>query len=349
MDNPFAVLKFLGARQRLRLAVFGIAALAALESPVMAYNETGHYYTVAAVMHHLIPKLSAERASFVAFCAQLPDIANELDATKVYRSMAGRHPLAFVGWATRGKSWDESVGRMVAVQQLLHGLTGGKAPAMQGVAERIVGTLANVVQQAPSRGDAQESTALCALGLALHLYGDAFAHRRLDDRQVMYPTGRGHAADIHRPDYILYEPTEDSHLRAETWKGCLLAAAGVLGKFSLDRVLADQKVSEVMSLPSSPTKPGFANTYGERSISTILARGLPLPAFKVPPEQNPSGPCQQYVNDRFNEGHFGALATPRCRDVWNLFRRVAEPAFTGATTARDSQFNLGFADPVFAP
>lgn len=341
-------MKLLSARQRLRLPVFVIAGLAALGSPVMAYNETGHYYTIAAVTHSLIPKLPAERASFVAFCAQLPDIANELDATKVYRSMAGRHPLAFVGWATRGKAWDESVGRMVAVQQLLHGLTGGRAPAMQGVAEQIVGTLARVVQQAPGRGDAQDATALCALGFALHLYGDAFAHRRLNDRGVMYPTGQGHAADIHRPDYVLYEPA-DSHLRADTWKSYLLAVPGVLGKFSLDRVLADQKVSEVMSLRSSTPRPSFWNTYAERSISTILARGLALPAFKVPPEQNPSGPCQQYVNDRFKEGHFGALAAPQCRAVWTLFRSVAEPAFTGAAAASDSQFNLDFVDPEFAP
>jgi hypothetical protein len=209
----------------------------------------------------------------------------------------------------------------------------------------IVQALARAVRPPPG-GD---STALCALGFALHLYGDAFSHRRLDDPRVMYPPGRGHAGDLHRPDYILYEPTAGSHLRAGAWRDHLLAAGALLGGFPLDAALVRQKTPEVMRLPSSAPAPSVWNTYREGDIRGILARGLPLPALTPPPEQKPSGRCQAYVDGVFRDRHFGALPAPRCAEVWRLFRSVAEPALARTAGARDGTVRVDYLDPAFTP
>ena len=335
----------LSAKYRTGLVLFAFAGVAALDSPVSAYNETGHYYTVAAVTHQLLSKLPLEQASLVAFCAQLPDIAEELDATKVYRSMAWPHLLTYGRWAIAGSSWDDSVGRMVAVQQLLHALTGGQSQAIQTVAMETVDALATAIRP-PQGGD---STALCALGFAMHLYGDSFAHRQLDDPGVMYPTGQGHARDFHRPDYILYELTTGSNVRAQAWRSYLQATPALLGRFTLDGVLLDQKTSEIMKLPSGSPKPVFRNTYLEGTIRTILARGLRLPDLKPPPEKNPSGKCQAYVAGVFKDKLFGSLPAPKCQDVWHLFRAAAEAAFNRTPSARDAAISVGYLDPAFGP
>ena len=93
---------------------------------LFGYDTSGHYYTVALVTKNLVPRISESDASLIAFCAQLPDETEELDAVYVYRDLSVS-PLSLARWlrADNATLHDSTVGRMVAVQQLLHALTGG--------------------------------------------------------------------------------------------------------------------------------------------------------------------------------------------------------------------------------
>ena len=79
----------------------GLCALA----PSMAYEDDGHFYTIIA-SERLSNKLNAphDEAALYSFCAQLPDLAKELDATTLRYGV-----LLNPSWAWRDECDDETL------------------------------------------------------------------------------------------------------------------------------------------------------------------------------------------------------------------------------------------------
>jgi hypothetical protein len=88
---------------------------------------------------------------------------------------------------------------MITTEQVLHALTGGQSASVTRIAVRLVQHFRDVVRTS------HDPTDCAALGFALHLLGDSFAHRQIDNQPVLYPTGKGHALDSIYPDLPLYE------------------------------------------------------------------------------------------------------------------------------------------------
>jgi len=105
------------------------------------YDLAGHFDSVAAAIYGLDPAVSPDDANLVAFCAWLPDRTPELSAVGVYRAMLAS-PLAYACWSgsygpLKTSLSSAPVANMVAVQQLLHGITGGDSVAEQAVAQTL--------------------------------------------------------------------------------------------------------------------------------------------------------------------------------------------------------------------
>lgn len=181
--------------------------------PAAAFNDPGHMQSARLLVEALgEPALPAQR-KLVAACAQLPDLSQELDAAKTYAEAWSYSSWDWFAWGTLDHLNNAALQRMFAVQQLLHGLTGGDPMALRSAA---LGTLRALQQDARLAPDGTgRLEAWCAFGLGLHLWGDAFAHTQVlwdgDDqatfnnqRPKMYPTGRGHGlSEGHFPDDLL--------------------------------------------------------------------------------------------------------------------------------------------------
>ena len=143
----------------------------------LSWGVAGHYYTVYFVL--LAAGLDAAMAKTLAFYAQMPDQVDELDATS-----AGVDIMFSVR--------DAPVLRDVQIQMGLHALTGGDAEQeTAGRARRLKGATLGSFE----------------FGLALHAYGDSYAHRQIGHPSRMYEPGFGHAVeyvhfrDAHSPDF----------------------------------------------------------------------------------------------------------------------------------------------------
>jgi len=181
---------------RLRMLLTTAAlALACVVPQAPAYNEAGHFYTAYALVR--TSGVDAKRM-LLAFCAQLPDMTADLDAVTVYRTALTSNPKQWLKWSNDSKAESIEVKRMIAVQQLLHALTGGDSATVEAIAKTNIATLRGQISWSDP-----DPNKLCALGFALHFFGDAFAHRQLRHKEKMYSTGLGHAADAHYPDYAL--------------------------------------------------------------------------------------------------------------------------------------------------
>jgi len=122
---------------------------------------------------------------------------------------------------------------MVTVYQYLHGFTDGKAPLVTAAAVATLQKLRSKVK--PGEFDPNLT---CAIGFAIHLLGDSFAHRRLHSRSctsanlnspdcTTYPPGSGHYRDNHDPDYILY--SGDGTDRPALWLAYAKTLAAAMG------------------------------------------------------------------------------------------------------------------------
>lgn len=149
----------------------------AAPAPHLAWGVAGHYYTVYFVL--LAAGLDPVMAKTLAFYAQMPDQVDELDATS-----AGVDMMVSVR--------DAPVLRDIQIQMGLHALTGGDAE-----------------QETTGRASRLKSAPLGSFefGLALHAYGDSYAHRQISHPARMYDPGFGHAIeyihfrDAHSPDF----------------------------------------------------------------------------------------------------------------------------------------------------
>jgi hypothetical protein len=198
----------------LRFVICGGIFICGGVASALAYEESGHFYTVAATLSGLTPKpMPPSALRIVEFCSYLPDEAEELNAVTVYYTMANPYHFPYGGllWGVlRAGTWSYgsnqiSIRRMVMVQQQLHSLTGAPSSASTDFALELVHGLAGSIGPLRSEEDvAANKDKLCAVGFGLHLLGDSYAHRQLSNPAIMYGTGLGHAADNSYPDLPMY-------------------------------------------------------------------------------------------------------------------------------------------------
>jgi Domain of unknown function (DUF4157) len=158
------------------------------------WGPAGHYYTTYFVL--LCAGVDDAIASKMAFFAQMPDQVRELDATQVEidRLTFGlRTPNATKGPLSR----KEIKSRDNIVQMGLHCLNGRRSE-----------------DETKLRRQRLEDAKLPSFkfGLAIHPFGDSFAHRIIDHEVQLYGPGMGHAVELfhgrsgHAPDYVNWRP-----------------------------------------------------------------------------------------------------------------------------------------------
>jgi hypothetical protein len=223
------------------------------------------------------------------------------------------HPLDYAAWALGRRGPDETVGRMVTIQQTLHGLTGGSPEAVRTIAvdaAKALGEKARTEKDPRKRADAQ-----CALGFALHLFGDSFAHTRLKNTTKMYPTGLGHFFDATTPDQPL-----SSAARLSLWRDYLAAAptlipAGIGAAF--EPIFTAAAESQLRARAGN----NFAREELMHAETTAL-EGSGIKAALI--EHNLSNkPCQAIVDAAGK----GMPVKPTCEGAWALYRDAAVKAF----------------------
>ncbi len=145
------------------------------------WGVAGHYYTALFVM--LTAGMDAKLAARQAMFTQMPDQVDELDAT-----CAGLDLLKT--FAVTPFVMDR-IAKDYAVQKGLHCLTGGNA-ALETARRQII----------------LQSAALESMefGLAIHPFGDSYAHRVLYHQDVLYGPGAGHLRAWTTPDFISTRP-----------------------------------------------------------------------------------------------------------------------------------------------
>lgn len=327
-----------GRAARLALAAgLGLAAAA----PAPAYQRDEHYYSVRVTLAALRPRLRGDEV--VALCGQLADEAPELNAIEVYKRLM-RHPLDYASWTLRGAGPDATVGRMVTIQQLLHGLTGGSSAAMRAVAvDAVRGARAGV--EAARRDPTARADALCALGFALHLYGDSFAHQRLKNPSRMYRTGIGHLFDASTPDFPLSSPA-----RLDLWRQYVSSARTLLPAASAEAL---EPLLTAASEPLGSARPG--NGFNREALLKLEAGELARRRVAAAPlALNTKGLSCQALVDAYAAEHALAPA-PDCERSWALFRRMAERAYASydagpaaaAAPSRGARRRAFYDGPIF--
>jgi hypothetical protein len=169
------------------------------------YGEAGHFYTVYLVA--LAAGFDDATAFRTAFYAQMPDEVRDLDATAMAFDAAQAVVLETVGQIAASSPEAELAGATPPdfgaraavetrdiVQRGGHSLTGRPSAEEQARRAAVVAAL--------EPGSAE-------FGLAVHAFGDSFAHSTLADDERMYQPVWGHAAQIdamHAPDEISVRP-----------------------------------------------------------------------------------------------------------------------------------------------
>lgn len=152
------------------------------------YGEAGHYYTSYIVAREL--NLTHEQASTFALHSQYPDEVGALDAINQVAPAATR---VFAKFAIDNFSVIpvQIVGRTIhAVQCGLHSLCGGRPEPSTKVARELL----------------ESSDSLESAGVAAHLLGDSFSHRKVDNESKKYKGWLGHLWDWTSPDEIHRRP-----------------------------------------------------------------------------------------------------------------------------------------------
>jgi hypothetical protein len=298
------------SRVRAPLAV--VLCLAA-SAPAGAYQRDEHYLSIRVALASLKPRLDGE--DVVAMCGQLADEAPELNAIEIYERLM-RHPFDYAAWTLRSAGPEATVGRMVTVQQLLHGLTGGPSDAVRAVAKSAVADSFAAAQSA--KGDpAARADALCALGFSLHLYGDSFAHRRLHNPRRMYRTGIGHLFDASTPDFPLCAPD-----RLELWKEYVSSLRTVIPSVSAEGL-------EPLLAGTSEPQRGARSGNGFNREALVRLETAELARRGVKPEPLPRND-KHLTCQRFVDAYAAARAwksAPSCERSWAIFRAAAERAY----------------------
>jgi hypothetical protein len=293
----------------MRPAFLTVIFLAA--APARAYQRDEHYYSLRLALGENAPRLAGDE--IVAMCGQLADEAPELNPIATYRRVM-RHPLSYASWSLTDGGPDATVGAMVTVQQLLHGLTGGSSEAAHEIALDTARGSLGTARKAPA-GSAARADALCALGFALHFYGDSYAHRRIHNPARMYPTGLGHMFDAGTPDIPFYTPA-----RTALWLEYLRSLKVLFPELSAEAMaqFLDQCKQCIVHAKEE-------NAYGARDLHRLEAlelERLGVVAAPLPRAGRKFG-CQRLVDLQMK----GAAIAPDCERSWSLYRGEAERAF----------------------
>jgi hypothetical protein len=233
---------------------------------------------------------------------------------------------------------------MVAVQQLLHGITGGDSVAEQAVARETVRQLRDKANTSP------DLNAKCALGLALHLYGDSFAHTEITWRQSarpeqgsMYPTGIGHGPEFNKPDRPFYRLD-----RTRLWKTYVTSLAALFAPAVESNVIHacfDNAWDDYSKNGNYYYDMYVSLDYGETYLENYLVKCIPDPnhVVKLFPDTDDE-PCEDLIKKR--PGPSGGLT---CGNTWKIFsaasalayRACAQHALTGceSASARDQSYS----------
>jgi hypothetical protein len=162
------------------------------------WGEAGHYYTANFVLQ--AAGVDPAKAGQIAFFAQMGDEVIELDATEQGYAWAENEAAAqtvqggsvlggpltgLAGSALKQWYFDQRMRVCKEIGMGLHCLTGAAA-------SRETGWRASVLENLPP------DTGDLSLGLAVHAFGDSFAHRDLRDTKVMYKPIIGHAIEVVR-------------------------------------------------------------------------------------------------------------------------------------------------------
>ena len=342
-----------------------LIVLAACYPTAHAYQQTGHFYTLDVLLHSVSPAWDPDEARLIAFCAQLPDEDSQLDAISVYTTLLVHHPVDYSAWL-RGNYSADIVRTMITVQQLLHGLTGGDAKAVQQVASD---SLSVLKRNALSSSGENRVQRLCALGFGLHLYGDAFAHQQMSCTGgkdcPMYDTGVGHARDFHYPDLPLcdspasfFQALALHHCdvghsgRTQHWIGYYSNGARLLGKTDGAGSISGDGLTQLQSAVWSEASAAYDwNDYAEmqtrNKVDQLPGIDKGVATYFTPDDSSRS--CQDVV-DRAG----GVLMLPAgtklsCFSAWKAYRSVVEPALESSEKSRAQDF-LGrkglYVDPI---
>lgn len=288
----------------MRLLSAGLAFL--LAGPAAAYVRDEHYYTT---------RLSLDRregGEIAAICSQLADEAPELGAIDTYRRVM-RNPAAYAAWAAAGRGPERSVGVMVTTQQLLHALTGGAPEAVRAIA---AGLARELFDRARAETDpVRRADDLCAVGFALHLYGDTYSHTRIHNPARLYGTGIGHFFDATRPDLPLLSPA-----RFALWVAYLTSARGLIPEAAASD-LEPMFDAAAATLKKARSRNGWALTelwkLEHETARKFGLTGAPLPRNRA------NRPCREILS----EATRGLPAAPTCDGAWETYRAAAVAAF----------------------
>jgi hypothetical protein len=213
-----------------------------LPGRLLSWGEVGHFYTVYFVMLAVgMPPKDAQR---IAFFTQFPDEVQELDAftigvkymagkaaNSLARSGGGDRPRMVLAAETEAlKKADTALEDSLHIQRGLHALTGAPAEAETAKRTKILAEM-----------DPADTHFAFDFGLALHPFGDSFAHR---DGDRMYKPPLGHGLHGHAPDTV-------SHERAKLYGAYVAAMYGIAaGKApgGRQRLSQDETVSTLLRL-----------------------------------------------------------------------------------------------------
>lgn len=349
-------------RQR---AIHGLLAATLLlgpAGPTRAFQEAGHFYTAYA----LVQTGSQKELTLISLCAQLPDMASDIDAVAVYKSAALGSPLSWWRWATADAVDSEDTRRMVTIQQVLHALTGGARDAVERVARASVAELmvslrrsrpapTGVVDTLSEASAAKErATALCALGFAFHFYGDSVAHRQLDKPTKMYTTGKGHAGDLSYPDFPMCDgpanwmSTQDhctpykpgSQQRFAAWMDMWGHAEDLLDISKVDDNVRKSREDKLKELIKISGEASDSNGWLEERMRLALGGGSrsddPVNLYSAfIKSQKSDRKCELVLEDAFKKlPHIGVFSKLTCADVWTLYSGVVRKALNAEPDAR---------------
>jgi hypothetical protein len=326
--------------RRLRIALWACVAAAACGSS-WAFLAGGHHYTLLAIYRagRLDQAVAEDYKRVEAFCAQLPDLAVELDATtqriKVLESFGD------ITWGLLGRCGSAKSRHMVASQYHLHALTGTDS---KRVRETAIGMLAALQAQFDQAGNDQARVNLaCQRGFAAHLLGDTFAHARLDGPDQLYDTGLGHARDLVKPDYMHTRRAMPVNAGGKNaWIEWARMASQAVDNRPLSQAVVDLEADATARLKPEERDPKRAepmvvNAFRAYATPAWSPYATAIEKWSLPPNSDSSLTvtvrCQQQIDGGPVKQNGTGLAPvkgakPQCDVVWRQYLALADAQFT---------------------
>jgi len=313
-----------------RRAALALLALIA-SACVLAYEIGGHHFALLSIYLDKVspPPLRSSGAYLELFCAELPDLAMELDAVTQRQHVFNSSEWQ---WGIAGRCSGPVTRHMFATHYYLHGLTGDmKKPKGQQTDEQ----LRRAVRAMVDRIDAElrspavtdKLVRVCARGFVAHLLGDSFAHSQLHAPGTRYAPGTGHWKDNHDPDYLLTrEVLQTKSGYSDVWFN---EASSILRSRAAPTVLVEQA-----KLVLDGQKKQLDYDYGEGKLVEALINFAPAGWQAFEPQLQkwrPDGPKGIFLEDKCDDQLAKAFPRqedrPSCAATWSYYLSVAMPAF----------------------